>query len=207
MNENSRRELNELEAESWRRINARLAIGEFCSKVKFRKFQSKHKFKCIRLQNFKLTSQTSEIQSMLGNSVVLSIPKRIRRGSLALKTLLGRSYHRRSSGVSLGAAVVRTRGEATYRYRGKGGSVNRIRVTNARVCCTPSPRHPLRGQRERGECSWPSFCNPFRRHSDAFDASPIRRSRAIYLRSYVSHFIVRHHVHVRRVMLSIATIS
>lgn len=47
------------------------------------------------------------------------------------------------------AAVVRTRGEATYRYRGKGGSVNRIRVTNARVCCTPSPRHPSRSARKR----------------------------------------------------------
>lgn len=64
-------------------------------------------------------------------------------GSSSVETLVGGSSSPISSPLIGGAAVVRTRGEATYRYRGKGGSVNRIRVTNARVCCTPSPHQPF----------------------------------------------------------------
>jgi len=65
----------------------------------------------------------------------------------------------------------------------QGGLVARIRVTNARDYCIPSRhhhyyRHPFsRPALARGECSRPSFCDPFRRHSDA---SPMRvRSDAV----------------------------
>lgn len=91
----------------------------------------------------------------------------------------------------------------------RGSVVDRIRVTNARVYCTPPPRlsNPpsFTASSKRGECSWPSFRNPFRRHSDAFDAGPpIRRSRTIHPRNYP---IVRPGIDVRRVMPAIATTS